>query len=120
MADIPGIIEGAHENVGLGHNFLRHIMRCKLLLFVVDIAGSDMRDPIEDIQTLRKEIKLYSDELASRDWIIIANKMDLDGASMNFDVLRSRFSRIEIIGVSALTGSGIEKFKKSVDVKKKL
>ena len=115
VADIPGIIEGAHENVGLGHNFLRHIMRCKLLLFVVDIAGSDMRDPIEDIQTLRKEIKLYSDELASRDWIIIANKMDLDGASMNFDVLRSRFSRIEIIGVSALTGSGIEKFKKRLE-----
>ena len=111
VADIPGIIEGAHENVGLGHDFLRHIMRCKLLLFVVDIAGTDMRDPIEDIQTLRKEIKLYSDELASRDWIIIANKMDIDGAEANFDILKSRFSRIEIIGVSALTRHGIESLK---------
>lgn len=111
VADIPGIIEGAHENVGLGHDFLRHIMRCKLLLFVVDIAGSDMRDPIEDVQTLRKEIKLYSDELASRDWMIIANKMDIDGAEVNFDILKSRFSRIEIIGVSALTGYGIEGLK---------
>ncbi|MDC0047754.1 GTPase ObgE [Verrucomicrobia bacterium] len=111
VADIPGIIEGAHENVGLGHDFLRHIMRCKLLLFVVDIAGSDMRDPIEDVQTLRKEIKLYSDELASRDWMIIANKMDIDGAEANFDILKSRFSRIEIIGVSALTGHGIEGLK---------
>ena len=111
VADIPGIIEGAHENVGLGHDFLRHIMRCKLLLFVVDIAGSDMRDPVEDIQTLRKEIKLYSDELASRDWIIIANKMDIDEAGENFDILKSRFSRIEVIGVSALTGLGIESLK---------
>ena len=115
VADIPGIIEGAHENVGLGHDFLRHIMRCKLLLFVVDIAGSDMRDPIEDIQTLRKEIKLYSDELASRDWMIIANKMDIDGAKANFDVLRSRFSRIEIIGVSALTGHGFDFLKERLE-----
>jgi len=111
VADIPGIIEGAHENVGLGHDFLRHIMRCKLLLFVVDIAGTDMRDPIEDIQTLRKEIKLYSDELASRDWMIIANKMDLNGTTTNLDVLRSRFPRIETIGVSALTGQGIDDLK---------
>jgi len=115
VADIPGIIEGAHENVGLGHDFLRHIMRCKLLLFVVDIAGSDMRDPIEDIQTLRTEIKLYSDELASRDWMIIANKMDIDGAKVNFDVLRSRFSRIEIIGVSALSGHGIDFLKERLE-----
>ena len=115
LADIPGIIEGAHENVGLGHDFLRHIMRCKLLIFVVDIAGVDMRDPIEDIQTLRKEIKLYSDELASRDWIIIANKMDLDRAQENFGILRSRFPRIETIGLSALTGEGVEGLKKRLE-----
>ena len=115
LADIPGIIEGAHENVGLGHDFLRHIMRCKLLIFVVDIAGVDMRDPIEDVQTLRKEIKLYSDELASRDWMIIANKMDIDGASVNFEFLRTRFPKIETIGLSALTGEGVEVLKKRLE-----
>ena len=79
------------------------------------IRDSDMRDPIEDIQTLRKEIKLYSDELASRDWIIIANKMDLDGAQENFGILRSRFPRIETIGLSALTGEGVEGLKKRLE-----
>ncbi|MFT5110375.1 MAG: GTP-binding protein, partial [Pseudoalteromonas tetraodonis] len=73
IADIPGLIEGAHANVGLGHDFLRHIMRCRILLFVVDTAGSEEREPIEDLQKLRKEIKLYDEELAKRDWIIIAN-----------------------------------------------
>ncbi len=77
IADIPGLIEGAHANVGLGHDFLRHIMRCRLLLFVVDTAGSEARDPVQDIETLRTEIKLYSDELAKRPWCILANKMDL-------------------------------------------
>ena len=66
IADIPGLIEGAHANVGLGHQFLRHIMRCRLLMFVVDTAGSEARDPITDLETLRKEISLYSDELAKR------------------------------------------------------
>lgn len=74
-----------------------------------------MRDPIEDVQTLRKEIKLYSDELASRDWMIIANKMDIDGASVNFEFLRSRFPKIETIGLSALTGEGVEVLKKRLE-----
>lgn len=66
VADIPGIIEGAHNNRGLGHEFLRHITRCKVLVFVLDMAGSEGRDPIEDLQNLRTEIKLYSEDLAKQ------------------------------------------------------
>ena len=111
LADIPGLIEGAHENVGLGHNFLRHIMRCDLLLFVVDVAGVDMRDPVEDVETLRKEIKMYSEELASRDWLLIANKIDVEGAKDKLEVLKIRFPNLEIIPVSALSGEGINQLK---------
>ena len=111
LADIPGLIEGAHENVGLGHNFLRHIMRCDLLLFVVDVAGVDMRDPVEDVETLRKEIKMYSEELASRDWLLIANKIDVEGAKDKLEVLKIRFPNLEIIPASALSGEGINQLK---------
>ncbi len=110
VADIPGIIEGASNNRGLGHEFLRHIMRCQVLLFVVDMTGLE-HDPIEAIQTLRKEIKLYSDELAERPWIIIANKMDDSNAVENLEMLRQRFPKIEIIPMSAMMGEGIPAFK---------
>ena len=112
IADIPGLIEGAHENVGLGHSFLRHIMRCELLLFVVDIAGADLRDPIEDIETLRKEIKMYSEELASKNWLVIANKIDLEGSLEKLHNFKNRFPKTEIIDVSALTGHGLDFLKK--------
>lgn len=111
VADIPGLIEGAHENVGLGHDFLRHIMRCRLLLFVVDISGSEVRDPVEDLQTLRKEIGLYNEELAARPWLVVANKMDLEGAGQRLIELKSRFPRAEIIPVSAEQGDGIDELK---------
>ena len=111
IADIPGLIEGAHENVGLGHSFLRHIMRCELLLFVVDIAGTDLRDPIQDIETLRKEIKLYSADLAAKNWLLIANKIDVQGSLDKLNALKNRFPKIEIIDVSALTGEGMDALK---------
>ena len=76
-ADIPGLIEGAAEGAGLGHEFLRHIERCRLLLHVVDISGSEGRDPVEDIKTINRELAGYSPELAERPQIIVANKSDL-------------------------------------------
>ena len=109
VADIPGLIEGAHENVGLGHDFLRHIMRCRLLLFVVDAAGSEGRDPVEDLATLRKEISLYSDELAKRPWCILANKMDLPEAEENIPRLKERFKKIKVLPISANEGIGMDK-----------
>ena len=79
MADIPGIIEGASEGAGLGHDFLRHIDRCRLLLHLVDVSGSEGRDPIEDFETINTELREYSEELASRKQLVVANKCDLLG-----------------------------------------
>lgn len=110
IADIPGLIEGAHRNLGLGHDFLRHITRCRLLLFVVDTAGSEGRNPIEDLQNLRREIDLYDPTLSQRPWFVIANKMDLP-ARENLEALRNRFPSIEIVPVSAMKGEGIEELK---------
>src|SRR4029077_17067545 len=87
VADIPGLIEGAHRNVGLGHDFLRHITRCRLLVFVVDVAGSEGRSPIQDLQQLRKEIDLYDPLLSARPWFVVSNKMDLPNAEENLKEL---------------------------------
>ncbi|MGZ5002205.1 MAG: GTPase ObgE [Chthoniobacterales bacterium] len=111
IADIPGLIEGAHRNVGLGHDFLRHITRCRYLLFVVDIAGSEGRHPIEDLQSLRREIDLYDPQLSRRPWCIIANKMDLAGSKESLAALRKRFAPIEVISMSAQRGEGIAELK---------
>ncbi|WP_294549357.1 GTPase ObgE [uncultured Pseudoflavonifractor sp.] len=77
MADIPGIIEGASEGAGLGHDFLRHIDRCRLLIHVVDVSGCEGRDPVEDFETINKELAEYSPQLASRPMIVAANKTDI-------------------------------------------
>jgi GTP-binding protein len=108
IADIPGLIEGAHRGLGLGHEFLRHITRCRILLFVIDVAGSETRNPIEDLQKLRREIDLYDPTLSKRPWYIIANKMDLPAARENLQVLQDRFPTVEIAAVSAQTGEGVE------------
>src|SRR5205809_6302498 len=111
IADIPGLIEGAHRGLGLGHEFLRHITRCRILIFVADVAGSEGRNPIEDLQNLRREIDLYDPALSSRPWLVVANKMDLPGAETNLRALRERFSKIKIIPTSAANGQGIAELK---------
>jgi GTP-binding protein len=111
VADIPGLIEGAHLNVGLGHEFLRHIVRCKVLLYVLDMAGSEGRNPIEDLGTLRKELKLYDPTLPDRPWIVIANKMDLEGAAENLKAFKRRFRKREVIPISASENEGIDALK---------
>jgi GTP-binding protein len=115
VADIPGLIEGAHENRGLGHEFLRHITRCRVLLFVIDMAGSEGRDPISDLEILRREVKEYDDDLARFPWKIIANKMDLEGAAENLEVFRSRFPKIDILPISAESGLGLDDLKQALD-----
>jgi GTP-binding protein len=107
IADIPGLIEGAHRGVGLGHDFLRHITRCRILLFVVDIAGSEGRNPIEDLQQLRREIDLYDPLLSRRPWFVIANKTDLPGADENLKALRKKFPKVDIVAISATKGEGM-------------
>ncbi|HSH40168.1 MAG TPA: GTPase ObgE, partial [Chthoniobacterales bacterium] len=111
VADIPGLIEGAHRNVGLGHDFLRHITRCKFLLFVVDAAGSEGRHPVEDLQSLRREIDLYDARLSHRPWCIVANKMDLPDSDENVAILRERFSPLAVVPVCADKGEGITDLK---------
>lgn len=114
IADIPGLIEGAHRGVGLGHEFLRHITRCRMLLFVVDVAGSEGRNPVEDLQNLRREIDLYDPLLSRRPWFVVANKIDLPGAREGLRTLRNEFQKIDMVPVSAAKGDGIEELKKKL------
>lgn len=104
VADIPGLIEGAHRNVGLGHEFLRHITRCRLLIFVVDMAGSEGRSPLEDFANVRRELSLYDPGLTERPALVVANKMDLAGAEENLRTFRERFGRFETVPVVAGAG----------------
>jgi GTP-binding protein len=112
VADIPGLIEGAHRNVGLGHDFLRHITRCRYLLFVVDIAGSEGRHPIGDLQSLRREIDLYDPRLSKRPWCIIANKIDLPGSNENLPAMRARFPEANVVPVAGQQAEGIDALKR--------
>src|SRR5438309_3242611 len=114
IADIPGLIEGAHRGLGLGHEFLRHITRCRILVFVIDIAGSEGRNPVEDLKNLRREIDLYNPTLSSRPWIVVANKMDLPGAKENLKAMQERLPRIKIVPTSAAKGEGIDALKEAL------
>lgn len=109
IADIPGIIEGAHEGVGLGHEFLRHVERTKLLLHIVDVSGVEGRDPIEDFDTINRELKLYSEKLAEKRQIILANKSDISGFEDNFEVFKSEMEErgYKVFPISAATKKGI-------------
>src|SRR5438552_7356492 len=112
--DIPGLIEGAHRGLGLGHEFLRHITRCRVLLFVVDVAGSEGRNSVEDLQNLRREIDLYDQTLSARSWLVIANKMDLPNTEENLNALRTRFPKLDIVPTSAVRTEGIEELKRKL------
>lgn len=107
VADIPGLVDGAADNVGLGHDFLRHIVRCKVLCLVVDTSGMEGREPVADIEHLRKELKLYDPTLAERPWLIAANKMDLPESEPHLENLRRRFDRVPIFPISADQPSGL-------------
>ena len=110
-ADIPGLIEGASDGAGLGHAFLRHVDRCRLLLHVVDISCSEYRDPIEDVLTINQELERYSPALAMRPQIIIANKSDmLDPERVDVDAFEAfvKENGWELIYVSAVTGKGLD------------
>ncbi|MBQ6326265.1 MAG: Obg family GTPase CgtA, partial [Clostridia bacterium] len=104
LADIPGLVEGAAQGVGLGHAFLRHVERTRMLLHVLDIAGSEGRDPLADYDAIMKELEAYGD-LKNRPMIVVANKMDLPGAEENLKRLRDKLAGtgIDIYPVSAAT-----------------
>jgi len=113
MADIPGLIEGASEGQGLGHDFLRHLERTKLLLHVVDAAGTEYRDPVEDVHVINNELMSYGDKLAKLPQIIVANKTDSilteEGEKDNVQRLREAFEpEYEVFPISAVTGEGVK------------
>lgn len=111
IADIPGLIKGAHQGVGLGHDFLRHIERTSFLVYVIDMAGSEGRDPVDDYRNLRRELKLYKPELITRPHVIVANKMDLPVAAENLKEFRRR-TRLKPLEISAEKKLGLEPLKK--------
>ena len=110
LADIPGLIEGASENRGLGHRFLRHVERCALLLLIVDMAGNDGRDPREDYRQLLSELKLYDPALLKKPRIVAANKMDLPSSAANLAKFKRRY-KVDALEISCLEGTGLEELK---------
>lgn len=106
VADIPGLIENAHQGAGLGHHFLRHVERTKVLVFVLDTAETEGRDVLEDYNTLRQELELYNEDLSKRPFLIAANKMDIPEAKENLDKLKSQFKE-KVFEISAVTGEGV-------------
>ena len=110
LADIPGIIEGASEGIGLGTQFLRHVERTRLLLHVIDIAGTEGRNPVEDFYKINDELKKYSEKLANRKQIIVANKIDSMQDDNNIREIQklAKEKNIEVFKISAVTGEGLE------------
>ncbi|NLF38849.1 GTPase ObgE [bacterium] len=108
IADIPGIIDGAHANRGLGHAFLRHIERCRALVILVDMAGYDGRDPVSDYEVLMNELACYSEELARRPCLVVANKKDLPSFAEHMEKFRAKHGDADAVEVSALEGLGLD------------
>lgn len=116
VADVPGLINGAHDNRGLGHQFLRHIERTSAIVLVIDIAGVDGHDPLEDYEVLRRELALHDEALARRPFLVACNKMDLEAAAAHLDAFRDRSGvpSEKIFPISCLTGSGLDELVQGV------
>ena len=114
LADIPGLIAGASDGKGLGHRFLRHIERCKLLVLIVDMAGTDTRDPRDDYKQLLKELELYDKALLDKPRLIVANKMDEPAAVANLKKFKTRYAKADVISISCLSEDGIPKLRKEL------
>jgi GTPase len=109
LADIPGLIEGAHEGVGLGHEFLRHVERTKMLIHVLDVSGMEGRNPIEDFEQINEELSKYNPELAKREQVVACNKMDLPDAQEKYsEVEKTLIERgYKVFAISAATNKGL-------------
>ena len=107
LADIPGLIEGAHKGAGLGHQFLRHIERTKMLIHVIDLSATDGRDPIKDYEQLNLELKHYNELLTKLPQIIALNKIDMPDAAANLERVQAYFDKRKVFPISAVTGEGV-------------
>ena len=116
VCDVPGLIEGAHRNVGLGHEFLRHIERCKVLVMLLDMAGTDGRSPWDDYSNLLKELELYDPALLERRRFVVANKIDEPVAEENLKKFKRRVRKTPVLPMAAAFDEGVEEFKKKIRV----
>ncbi|HVK57243.1 MAG TPA: GTPase ObgE, partial [Candidatus Kapabacteria bacterium] len=114
VCDIPGLIEGAHQNVGLGHAFLRHIQRCKILVLLLDMAGTDGRNPWDDYKQLLTELELYDPTLVEKPIYVVANKMDEPAAEENLKKFKRRIKKVRVLPIAAAFDEGIDLFKKMI------
>jgi GTP-binding protein len=114
VCDVPGLIEGAHMNVGLGHEFLRHIQRCKILVLLLDMAGTDGRKPWDDYKQLLKELELYDPALLEKPRLVVANKMDEAVAEKNLKQFKMKIKKVKALPISAAFDEGMEKFRKTI------
>ena len=116
LADIPGLIEGASEGVGLGHDFLRHVERTRVLVHVLDASGIEGRDPVEDFYTINKELEEYNLKLKDKPQLIVANKMDLPGAEEGLEKIKTEFEPkgIQVFETSAATSQGMRELKYAI------
>src|SRR6185369_404589 len=114
VCDVPGLIAGAHQNVGLGHAFLRHIQRCKIIIILLDMAGTDNREPWEDYKSLLQELELYDPSLLERPRYVVANKMDEPQAEANLKAFKKKIKKTSVLPISAAFDEGIDKFKKLI------
>lgn len=116
IADIPGIIEGAHQNRGLGFEFLRHIERTQLLIYVIDASGIDGRNPVDDLKILRTEVGAYNPEMLERPFLVVLNKIDTEEAQENIPLFKQEypFNTETLYEISASTGEGLEQLKERI------
>ncbi len=111
LADLPGLIEGASQGKGLGHQFLRHIERCKVIIHVIDMSGSEGRDPIEDYKIINAELKSYNYSLENRPQVVVANKMDNENATENLSKFKQVYPDVEVFETVTLIGEGLDSLK---------
>jgi GTPase len=114
VCDVPGLIEGAHQNVGLGHEFLRHIQRCKILVLLLDMAGTDNRKPWDDYKQLLSELELYDPALLEKPRLVVANKMDEAVAEKNLKQFKTKIKKVKVLPISAAFDQGMEKFREMI------
>ena len=111
VCDIPGLIDGAHQNVGLGHAFLRHIQRCRALVLLIDMAGTDARKPWDDFKQLRKELELYDPKMLKKPYVVAANKMDMEESQDHLRSFKRRLRGVKVIELAAAFDEGVSPLK---------
>ncbi|MSU57755.1 MAG: GTPase ObgE [Pedosphaera sp.] len=114
VCDVPGLIEGAHQNVGLGHAFLRHIKRCKLIVLLLDMAGTDNRAPWDDYKQLVRELELYDPAMLEKPRYVVANKIDEPAAEKNLKQFKRKVRKTPVLSISAAFGEGMDQFRKLI------